>query len=203
MNCDRARRLFGACWDDELTHAERDWLEAHFASCSGCRTEYDQFSRALELAGALPRAEASPELVDRVLARARRVPTAPDVVGEAGARWIPAVAAAAAAVLTVAGALLFLPGTPWRAPAEQATVQVRVTSGPAEPVLVHPVGARRSEPQGSKPSAGADLANDVFDHSADVEFILDPVTLRRGRALVPRTGSWKKGVEGGQAVISF
>ena len=27
MNCDDARRLFGAYWDDELTLAEREWLE--------------------------------------------------------------------------------------------------------------------------------------------------------------------------------
>ncbi len=37
MNCDRARRLFGAAWDDELTQAEREWLDAHFAACAGCR----------------------------------------------------------------------------------------------------------------------------------------------------------------------
>jgi hypothetical protein len=203
MICDRARHLFGACWDDELTHAERDWLETHFASCSRCRADYDGFSRVLELTGALPRAEASPDLVDRVLARTRRASTAPDAVGAEGMRWVPAAAAAAAAVLTVAGALLFLPGSPWRAPGAPVAVQVRVTSGPAEPVLLHPADAKRSERQGSRTSAGADLANDVFDHSEDVEFILDPVTLHRGRAVVPRTGSWRRGVEGGQPIISF
>jgi hypothetical protein len=43
----------------------------------------------------------------------------------------------------------------------------------------------------------------VFDHSEDVEFILDPVTLHRGRASVTHTGSRRTGVEGGQAIISF
>ena len=37
MNCGDARRLFGAYWDDEITLAERDWLESHFASCAACR----------------------------------------------------------------------------------------------------------------------------------------------------------------------
>ena len=29
MKCGQARRLFGAYWDDEITQAEREWLEAH------------------------------------------------------------------------------------------------------------------------------------------------------------------------------
>ena len=57
MNCGDARRLFGAYWDDEITLAERDWLESHFASCAGCRSEYETWARAIELVGSLPRAE--------------------------------------------------------------------------------------------------------------------------------------------------
>jgi hypothetical protein len=203
MICDRARRLFGACWDDELTHAERDWLETHFASCSGCRTEYDQFSRALELAGSLPRAEASPDLVDRVLARARRVPTAPDVVGEASARWVPVVAATAAAVLVVA-VLLVLPGSPWRASARVPAPQMTVLpGGPADAILVQAAVAKPAEPRAAGPRGDAAISSDGFDHSADVEFILDPVTLHRGRASVTRTGSRQPGAEGDQAIITF
>ena len=37
MNCGGARRLFGAYWDDEITLAERDWLESHFSACAACR----------------------------------------------------------------------------------------------------------------------------------------------------------------------
>ena len=29
--CDQARRLFGAYWDDEVTQAEREWLESHLS----------------------------------------------------------------------------------------------------------------------------------------------------------------------------
>jgi hypothetical protein len=207
MICDRARRLFGACWDDELTQAERDWLEGHLAACPRCRTGYDEFSRTLELTASLPRLEAAPDLVERVLARSRRTAAAPDVVGQAGARWVPAAAAAAAAVLTVAGALLFLPHSPWRAPngpTPAGVAQVaQVTGGPAEPVLVHQTGAGPSAQPGPATGPGGDLSDNVFDHNEDVEFILDPVTLHRGRASVTRTGSRRKGVEGGQAIISF
>ena len=204
MICDRARRLFGGCWDDELTQGEREWLEGHLASCPRCRTEYDEFSRALELTASLPRVEAAPDLVERVLARSRRVAVAPDVVGQAGVRWVPAAAAAAAAVLTVACALLFLPHSPWHVPAGPSAMQVaRVTNGPVEPVLLHSVDSRRAERPGSGSNAGGDLSDKVFDHSEDVEFILDPVTLHRGRASVTRTGSRRTGVEGGQAIISF
>jgi hypothetical protein len=200
MICDRARQLFGACWDDELTQAERDWLEGHLASCPGCRTEYDGFSRALELTASLPRVEAAPDLVDRVLARTGRAVAAPDVVGQAGVRWMPAAAAAAAAVLTVVGALLFLPQSPWHAPAASGPAPVAIKiSGPAEPTLV-PLPGGKTEAPGGTASDGSD---NVFDHSEDVEFILDPVTLHRGRASVTHTGSRRTGVEGGKAIISF
>jgi len=199
MICDRARRLFGACWDDELTQAERDWLEGHLASCPRCRKEYDEFSRALELTASLPRVEAAPDLVERVLARSRRAVAAPDVVGQAAVRWVPAAAAAAAAVLAVVGALLFLPQSPWRAPASSGTAPTAImTGGPAEPVLVTSPG-RKSEAAGETVRSG----DDVFNHGEDVEFILDPVTLHRGRASVTHTGSRRSGVEGGQAIISF
>jgi len=40
-----------------------------------------------------------------------------------------------------------------------------------------------------------------IDHTEDVEFILDPVVLHRGRAQAP--SRLPKGVQGEQAVISF
>jgi len=56
-------------------------------------------------------------------------------------------------------------------------------------------------------SPGADarecdaLVDSVLNHSDDVEFILDPVVLHRGRAQAP--SRLPKGVQGEQAVISF
>ena len=89
MICVQARRLFGACWDDEITQAERESLEAHFASCAGCREEYDVYSRALELMTTLPRIEPAPDLMEHVLARTRHTAPAPDRVGAPGFPWVP------------------------------------------------------------------------------------------------------------------
>ena len=47
IHCGGARRLFGVYWDDEITLAERDWLEAHFSACTACRGEYEQFARTI------------------------------------------------------------------------------------------------------------------------------------------------------------
>ena len=213
MICNRARHLFGACWDDELTQAERDWLEAHFASCARCRSEYEEFSRALEVTSALPRIEASADLVERIVARTRRSATVPDAVAVAGIRWAPAAVAAAAAVFVIA-ALIIIPRTLWQAPGSGGAPQVAF--GPTRPATPLPVlrSEARNEglassvrlPQRRSAMASGTVAiipDSLFDHNEDVEFILDPITLHRGRASVTRTGSRLPRVEGAQAIITF
>src|SRR5207249_510510 len=130
MTCAQVVRLFGAYWDDETTRAEREWVEAHLASCASCRHQYEAFTRTLELVGSLPRVEPAPDLLERVLSRARRATAAPDLVAASGA------------------------------------------------------GVR---------------TDSLFDHTEDVEFILDPVRLQRGRATVTKPPT----IRGEKAVISF
>jgi anti-sigma factor RsiW len=211
MNCHQARRLFGACWDDETTQAERDWLEAHFAACAPCRTEYEAFSRALELAASLPREEASADLVDRVVARARRLAPAPDRVALPGRRWVPITAAAA--LLAIVG-ILAAPWTGLRSPVVPSSTAV------IEPVSVPQLRVTPTASAHSRETAGApaatgrpiaptatasltDIPDSLFDHSEDVEFILDPVTLRHGRASVTRNPVRTLQVQGEQATITF
>jgi anti-sigma factor RsiW len=188
MICDRARRLFGACWDDELTLAERDGLEGHLASCLSCRAEYDEFSRVLDLTASLPRIEAAAGLVDRVLARSRRATTAPDMVLEAGPRWVPVAAAAAGAVLVVA---LVLVGSNLQRRAPASTQTHRIVS------IVEPrvVPNSKAMPEKSRPEAPRGNPENLFDPDKNVEFILDPVALRRGRV--------KRDPEGQQPIITF
>jgi len=203
MNCAQARGLFGACWDDEITQAERETLESHFAGCPACRAEYDEYSRALELVGDLPRLEPSPNLVERVLARARRVSPALDRVGAPGIPWVPVTAAAALLAVTVTLV------SPWIVPRPASVLPVaRIDAGPvrqpelrasaplASPTAVAAVGAH--------PEAGVDplasMPDSLFDHSEDVEFILDPMTLRRGR---PATLRSRPAVQGQRATITF
>jgi anti-sigma factor RsiW len=205
MKCAQGRKLFGAYWDDETTQAEREWLESHFAACPGCRKEYEEFWRALEWVGTLPRVEPAPDLAERVLARARRAVPAADRIPEAGLQWVPLTAAAA--LLLILGVLI----SPWvglgpgprmasrEVPAtvhEPELVPVRV------PSLVSSGAGGRSSDLARRSSAErvAAVSDSLFDHSEDVEFILDPVTLHRGRATMTRVPA---GAKAAQAVISF
>ncbi len=209
MNCRGARRLFGAYWDDEITLAERDWLESHFTACAACRGEYERFAQAIELVGSLPRVEVKPGLAERALARARRASRAPDRLPLGAPRWIPITATAALLAIAATTALQWMGITPAaRQPRRPEVAAV------TQPVLVQPPPAQQPTAPGSpdaeelRPAEGAAAAalvggvpDSLFDHSADVEFILDPVMLRKGRAhTVLRLNP---NVQGEKAVITF
>jgi predicted anti-sigma-YlaC factor YlaD len=193
MKCAQARRLFGAYWDDDTTLAEREWLEAHLASCQACAREYEDLARVLELTSSLPRVEPAPDLVERTLAQARRATTVADRVPTAPVAWVP-VTAAAVALLLMGAALSTWLGMGVRERAPQMAERPAVT----QPVLVKPV----SQPVATAPAseALASIPDTLFDHSEDVEFILDPVTLKRGRATVTRT---LESPRAEQAIITF
>ncbi len=215
--CKRARDLFGPCWDDELSLAEREWLEGHFGACPDCRREYEGFTRTLEAVGSLPRAEASEGLVENVLARVRRTTPAADVIGRrrvfADERplWVPVAATAGLALLVFAAV------GPWFAPrgtAPNGTLAARTPGAVSAPVQQpRLVSATAPTAAGESPSAMpaapartatgpvAVLSDSLFDHAEDVEFILDPVTLHRGRART--TTRLPDGVQAEQAVITF
>ena len=204
MNCGGSRRLFGVYWDDEITLAERDWLESHFNECPACRTEYEQFARAIELVGSLPRAEARPDLAERALARARRASAAPDRLPLGAPRWVPITATAALLVIAATLTLQWMGVTPsGRIPgaspmAEHAAPETISMSGGAQLVA----GAPGQEADVAGPSNGTrSVADSLFDRSADIEFILDPVMLHKGRAHTPLKLS--PNLQGEKAVITF
>jgi anti-sigma factor RsiW len=199
--CTRARELFGSYWDDETSKAERDWLDAHFGACAACRSEYDALARTLSTVGALPRAEAAPELAERALAEARRRAPARDrLSAPSSPRWVPA--AAVATLLLVAGGalapLVLRPVGPLVARNAPRVSEPRLVAT-ATPTNHGP--ARSSTHVGSADGAGASVSDSLFDHSEDVDFVLDPVTLRRGRAHT--SAHMPMGIKGEQAVISF
>jgi len=200
MKCAQVRELFGAYWDDETTQAEREALEQHFTACEECRTEYEAFSRTLEVMGSLPRAEAAPDLVERVMAKARRVSPAPDRVAARGLRWVPVTATAALAVLVLVSIAPWLHVTPARDTRVSAPSAVRVPVVTPERTGVHEATPVHGAAAGSR-LARVVVSDSLFDHSEDVEFILDPVTLKRGRlrSLAPST----TGVQGERASITF
>ena len=201
MKCVQARRLFGAYWDDDATQAEREWLESHFVACASCRAEYESYSRVLEVAGSLPRVEPAPDFLERTLARARRAVPTPDRIPTPGIQWVPITAAAA--LLLILGVLI----SPWVGLGPGPQIAQRQPERPSlrEPVLVRPTSdSPRAVGEPVAPDGAADalaaVPDSLFDHSEDVEFILDPVTLRRGRATVTRPPG---DVQGERAVITF
>ncbi len=198
MKHHEARRLFGAYWDDETTQAEREWLEAHFAGCDACRAEYEQFTRVIEAMGTLPRHEVAPDLLERTLARTRRMTPARDVLPERRPMWVP-VTAAAVATLLVVGAVAGLIGHGFLGGPGADRVATRSAATVRQVASAVPAPVRRTTLV-----AGGSLAavpDSIFDHSDDVEFVLDPVTLKRGRASVTR--ALPGGIRTEQAVVSF
>jgi anti-sigma factor RsiW len=200
IRCSQARQWFGAYWDDETTQAERERLEAHFAGCPACRKEYEELARALEWTAGLPRHEVAPDFLERTLARIRRTVPAPDRLGLERPAWVP-VAAAATVLVLVATLLAPWLGVRVRPP---TPVAERVAS-PREPQLVSRVGTagasaerRARGAEGMAPSAA--LVDSIIDHSEDVNFVLEPVRVSRGRTAASRlTGP----AQGQQAVITF
>ncbi len=202
-HCTRARDLFGAFWDDEITRAERDWLEGHFRDCASCRTEYDAYSRALELVQQLPRVESAPDLAARALAEAKRRAPAPDrIFVYETPRWAPVAAAAAVllAVLAIAPYVSRMGGSPMLAgqPKVEAPRLVATATPANEPSSASPETS--TTPSVAAP-ATSPVAENLFDHSEDIDFVLDPVQVRRGRA-VP-SSRLPEGVQGEQAIITF
>src|SRR5262245_44666313 len=197
MNCRQARALYGPYWDDELTQAEREWLEAHFGSCARCRRDYEELARSLEWMSELPRTEVSPGFAERVVAQARRRTPATDRVPGVTPRWIP-VTAAAALLAVLGGMVLQWTGVP--------LVLHRPAGTPLEqPVAIQPervIHGTPAAPASDLVAGAGEIPDSLFDHSEDVEFILDPVTLRKGRAhTVVRGPTETPRTE--QAVITF
>lgn len=199
--CTQARSWFGAYWDDEITQAEREALEAHFTGCPACRTEYEGLAHTLELVASLPRHEASPELLEHTIARVRRVAVAPDRLrATPRPAWVPL---AAAATLLIVGAGLLAPWLGSRGRVD-GPVAAR-TASPREPQLVRvsagaPAVDATSQGALATATPASALVDSLIDHSADVDFVLDPVHVSRGRMV---SNPLKQRAQGQQAVITF
>ena len=240
-DCERSETLFGRAWDDELTAAERDGLERHFAGCAPCRREYDELARTLELVQALPRPQVDDSFAVRVLAAAQERELTTAAAGRRlfalPAAWsAPAFGrsalALAATLVVAAGIGAFLLAGPDHSVLESPTVATtttpprveapppsatQTTTAPdaviarvADPEPAVTSRARRRAPVAPVTSASTpgtlaaeapvDL-DSLFDHSNDVELVLDPVQLRRerGRGYTPSSPT----VKGEAASITF
>ncbi len=202
--CHTAEGLFGAYWDDEATAAERDWLESHFKTCKRCHAEYEQFALTLGAVSELPRFETRPDFTQRVVAAARAATPVADSIRPAmvrEVRWAPVGAAAALALVAAISAYTVFGTRPASDPIAQNEPRMTPSvTQQAQPVAAtNPAADPVADPRVTGPVAV--VTDSLFDHSADVEFMLEPVQLRRGRA---HTGSrLPDGVQGDQVVITF
>ncbi len=198
-SCPQARHLFSAYWDDEITQGERDWLDSHLAGCEGCRASYNRYAQTLEAVGTLPRPEMAVDLAERALGEAKRRQRVPDVLAQPQRpTWQPVAAAASLALVALTSMMLL------RAPGPSSS-SVALERPVEQPRLVSvdiPMGSSLTTPESDahRGVVSSSASDSLFDHTADVEFILDPVTLRRGRA---HTARLPDGVQGEQALISF
>ena len=115
-------------------------------------------------------------------------------------RWIPITATIA--LVAISGAIVLSSLTPGRSRVNPSSVATAVP----EPQLVQPLQTATSStttgPIAASTSFNAAVSDSLFDHSEDVEFILDPVTVRKGRAH-PASRLSPESVRGAQAVITF
>jgi len=220
ISCERAQTLFGPGWDDELSVVERESLEQHFAGCTPCRRDYDELARTLELVQGLPRPQVSGDFATRVLAEARRreAESGRGLLITRGWFAHPARLAIAAALVVAAGVsgLMLMPQGEAPRVAQQVAAKAPIVAAPSRFVTppsvlasAGPVSPARSNatptlarPERNRPAEVSSAVPDsIFDHTADVELVLDPVTLRkeRGRGYTPVQTT----VKGEQASITF
>lgn len=134
MKCHTAETKLSEYVDDALGQEERRALESHLAECSECRRELAALQRTAEAIRALPRHAAPSGFASRLMERVR----AEDAAHASAPRMIslwPRLAAAAAVLLIVAGAILVvgrrgMPGT--SAPALSPSERVAMHTVPTE-----------------------------------------------------------------------
>ena len=198
MKCHDAQRLFGAYWDDETSQVERECIEAHFAACPGCRHDYEVLARTLDEVAKLPRHEAAPDLLENTLLSARRATAERDVTPEHRVSWMPAAAVAA---LLAVGAAAFMQWTVLHRLPVAGSLASSSTSVVVAPVSIRTASGSAAVFPVTSSGALAAAPDSIFDHADDIEFVLDPVALKRGRATVTR--ELPGGIRTEQAVVSF
>lgn len=79
MNCARIEQSLVAYLDGRASAGERREVEAHVASCKGCRTRVEEFRRLWDILDEVPMQEPSPAFDARLRARIAAQPPRPRV----------------------------------------------------------------------------------------------------------------------------
>jgi len=178
MKCQRLQADLSAYLDGELTPLERDNIEKHLASCSGCAARLDQLRRISALAGDLPRVLPPPDAIDQVTLQIERQSLF--VVTEKPRKLWPRLAAGGLA----AAALVFLVVCSWgwlgklglyRSQPAERELAVGTTDEAREPVLAAATTTETPERVLAKGPTSTVSEAVPFSPAADGAF------LRRGR----------------------
>lgn len=196
--CARAVELIYRQTGTGIGDVERAELEAHLASCAGCRKERRRAGERVRYTGLLPLISASRA---GLLARAfSRFPAEPPPLGSLG----PAAAAASGASVVKTGVALLVTGSlvglaAFSGPAVVSRLTVRHND-------VTAVGASASDPQGGAGRSGADAAgagSTVLDIGAPARGASQSVDARQERIQQRvRSGSGPAAVPGSSGSVA-
>jgi hypothetical protein len=171
--CQRADSLLSAFIEGEASPAEARFLETHLTSCPRCRRQRAELETLLSRLRSLPRVETSSEFTDKVLARtAGMEPVGADVgavvpLTPRYPSWAVPLAAAAAVVILVWGAIQLRPVGPEPEMAQtQTQTQIlpepRTTSPPPTVLDASEPSAPAGDPTPSGPVAGEESYQGIY-----------------------------------------
>lgn len=209
MKCSKARSLFSAYIDKDLTFEEQGRLEEHLCGCSDCAAELGGMTRVQSLLHGLAPIEVGDDFCARVQRRVREAQDRPETIeaGELGGladawRWwqrqVWLRPALGAALGLVAGVLVGVNAPQWarRSPAP-AAVEAPMVAVPS-PAVTGGSGTA-AVPQETSPFSGIDLTNlaslsDSARMGASPEYVLEPYVTDPQRGLVPAAGAYGRAV---------
>jgi len=208
MKCSKARSLFSAYLDKDLTFEEQGRLEEHLCGCSDCAAELGGMTRVQSLLHGLTPIEVGEDFCERVQRRVREAQDRPETlpgwdggVREAWRWWQRQVwlrPALGAALGLVAGVLVGVN-------APQLAGRSPVTTSVAAPIVAVSASAPTSGTSApaaaphASPFSGIDLSNlaalsDSARLNAVPEYVLEPYVTDPQRGLVPATGAYGRTV---------
>jgi len=209
MKCGKARGLFSAYLDKDLTFEEQGRLEEHLCGCSDCAAELGGMTRVQSLLHGLAPVQVGEDFCERVQRRVREAQDRPETIEawdgggmrEAWRWWQRQVwlrPALGAALGLVAGVLVGVnaPQLAGRSPATM-TVSAPMVALPS-PATTGGSGATVVT-RDAGPFSGIDLTNlaslsDSARLGASPEYVLEPYVTDPQRGLVPATGSYGRAV---------
>jgi hypothetical protein len=209
MKCSKARSLFSAYLDKDLTFEEQGRVEEHLCGCSDCAAELGGMTRVQSLLHGLAPLEVGEDFCERVQRRVREAQDQPETIpawSGGGAldawRWwqrqVWLRPALGAALGLVAGVLVGV-NAPQLAGRSAATTSVSAPMVAVPSLTTTGASGAGGVARDAGPFSGIDLTNlaslsDSARLGASPEYVLEPYVTDPQRGLVPATGAYGRAV---------